>query len=111
MHEGLFAVGLDLAEALKDDGVGALAVELDAAVGGADDGGHALAGRVELADVENLELLGHAEDVDKDGLGLAGLERMSDGTGDGGHDARTRNWNPRSSAPATRAASSGLLAW
>ena len=45
-------------------------------------GARVLAGRVELAHIEDLELLGHTEDIDEDGLGLAGLEQMSDGTRD-----------------------------
>jgi hypothetical protein len=60
-------------EALKDDRVGSLAVELDLAIRSTDDGRHAFASTVELEDVEDLVLLLLAEDLDEDGLRLAGL--------------------------------------
>ena len=43
-------------------------------------------------------------------LGLRVWSRCQTGRGTE-TGARTRNWNPRSFAPATRAASSGLLVW
>ena len=104
-----------LCQTFVDDGVRTLGIQLDLAVGHSYDGRHSLSGRIEFADVENLELGRLATYIDKDRFRFSGLE----------HDSsvfrpmylvRTEmplTWKryPNSSAPDTNAASSGLEAW
>lgn len=68
MKHGLLCIWLIPSDAFEDDGIRALAIYLDFALRRAYHSGHPLARGVELANVEDLELLGLALDVNENRL-------------------------------------------
>ena len=73
MDKSRFGEFLILCQALENDGISAFCVESDSTVGTSDDCRHAFPGRVEFADIQNLELLRPAIDLDENRLGFARL--------------------------------------
>lgn len=77
MSESLVGERLVFAQSLNDDCVSTFSIDLDFSVGHPDDSGHSLACGVELANIQNFNLVRSPLNVYKDRFWLSHLEPSS----------------------------------